>query len=202
VRSQVATFIAAGFETTARLLFWTAYLLALDPAEQARVRTELRAAPKRPTSLDDLSRWPGLRCVLQETLRLYPTAPVIARVTVKDDVIAGEQVRAGEQVTISPWVIHRHRRLWNEPTAFRPDRFEGKPQAHLTGGAYLPFSLGPRICIGATFAMAEATILLAALLNRYELSLQSDRQVMPIANASIRPDHAPRFRLTPVRTAA
>ena len=202
VRSQVATFIAAGFETTARLLFWTAYLLALDPAEQARVRTELRATPKRPTSLDDLSRWPGLRCVLQETLRLYPTAPVIARVTVKDDVIAGEQVRAGEQVTISPWVIHRHRRLWNEPTAFRPDRFEGKPQAHLTGGAYLPFSLGPRICIGATFAMAEATILLAALLNRYELSLQSDRQVMPIANASIRPDHAPRFRLTPVRTAA
>jgi cytochrome P450 len=199
IRSQVATFIAAGFETTARLLFWTAYLLALDRAEQARVREELDASPQAPASLDDLSRWPRLRCVLQETLRLYPTAPVIARLAVADDRIAGEQIRAGEQVTVSPWVIHRHRRLWEEPTAFRPERFEGKPQAHLTGGAYLPFSLGPRICIGATFAMAEATVLLVALLSRYEVSLRSDRPVMPIANASIRPDHATRFRLTPVR---
>jgi cytochrome P450 len=199
IRSQVATFIAAGFETTARLMFWTAYLLALDPAEQARVRQELQAAPEQPTSLDDLARWPRLRCVLQETLRLYPTAPVIARLALADDVIAGEQVRAGEQVTVSPWVIHRHHRLWDDPATFRPARFEGKPQAHLQGGAYLPFSLGPRVCIGASFAMAEATVLLAALLNRYQLSLESDRPAMPIANASIRPDHAPVFRLTPVQ---
>ena len=140
--------------------------------------------------------------MLQEALRLYPTAPIIARLAVAEDVIAGERVRPGEQVTVAPWVIHRHQRLWDDPAAFRPERFEGRPQAHLQGGAYLPFSLGPRVCIGATFAVAEASILLTALLGRFELSLEGERLVTPVASASIRPDHAPAFRLTPVRTAA
>lgn len=198
VRSQIATFLAAGFETTSRLLFWTVYLLTLDPAEQARVRAELTADPGPATTLADLQRWPRLRCLLQESLRLYPPVPLIIRRALADDRAGEVRVSAGQQVTISPWVMHRHRRLWDDPGAFRPERFEGKPQAHLTGGAYLPFSAGPRTCIGASFAMAEATVLLSALLRRFEITLPDPRPVMPVAVVSIQPDHQPRFRLTPV----
>ena len=191
IRSQVATFIAAGFETTARLLFWAAYLLALDPAEQDRVHDSLGPA----TSGEDVSRVPALRSVLQETLRLYPTAPIITRLALADDEVAGERVRAGDRVTISPWLVHRHRRLWDEPSAFKPERFAEKPNAYLTDDAFLPFSKGPRVCIGAGFALAEASVVLAALLRRYRLLPADGPPAMPVAVVSIRPDRPYAFRL-------
>ena len=190
-----ATMIFGGFETTARLLFWACYLLTLDRPEQERLRSEVTAfAPDRVMSLDDLANWPRLRMTLLETLRLYPPVPHIIREAVADDEIAGEPVQAGTQVWVSPWVLHRHRRFWDQPTAFLPERFAGKPLSWTANGAYLPFGSGPRTCIGATFAMAEAQIMLAKLLGRYRMILRGgSRPVLPVARVTTEPSFAPPF---------
>jgi cytochrome P450 len=198
VRDQCGTMLVAGYETTARLLFWTAYLLTLDTAEQARLRAEVRSfPPERVARLDDLDHWPRLRQTLLESLRLYPPVAHIAREAIADDVIAGEPVRPGAQVWISPWVIHRHRKFWEHPTAFMPNRFEGKPSPWSSGGTFLPFGTGPRICIGATFALAEAQIMLAALLSRFAITLTDRRPVLPAATVTMAPSYEPRFILEP-----
>jgi cytochrome P450 len=196
VRDQCSTMIVAGYETTARLLFWATYLLTLDVAEQDRLRTELTAfAPARVSSLDDLLNWPRLRQVLFEALRLYPPAAYISREASADDVVAGEPVRVGTQAWISPWVLHRHRKFWDNPTAFTPDRFTGKLSPWTGGGPFLPFGAGPRICIGATFAMTEAHIMLATLLSRFRVTLDAARPVMPVARITTAPSYEPWFRL-------
>jgi cytochrome P450 len=196
VRDQSATMLLAGFETTSRLLFWAAYLLTLDVAEQMRLRTEIAAfPPERVTELDDLLNWPRLRQTLLEALRLYPPIPHIGRVAGVDDVVWGEKVRRGTQVWISPWVIHRHRKFWNNPSAFMPDRFAGKPSPWTPSGPFLPFGGGPRVCIGATFAMAEAQIMLATFLSRFNIALDVPRPVMPVATLTTAPSFEPMFRL-------
>ncbi|MBO9543626.1 cytochrome P450 [Caulobacter sp.] len=198
IRDQCSSMLAAGFETTSRLLFWATYLLALDPVTQSRVRAEVAAFPsERVASLDDLKVWPLLRSVLFETLRLYPTAPMIARQAQEADEVLDCPVVPGCQITISPWVMHRHRKLWDAPTAFRPERF--LDQAHPWGiEAFMPFGAGPRVCIGAGFALAEAQIVLASLLERFEVAMASDRPVIPRASITLGPDHEPEFVLTPI----
>ena len=196
VRDQCATMIFGGHETTARLLFWASYLLTLDHGEQARLRAEVAAfPPERVATLGDLSHWPRLRLVLLETLRLYPPVPILVREPIEDDVIMGEPVRRGVQVYVVPWVLHRHRKHWQHPTAFIPDRFAGQSSPWTSGGAYLPFGAGPRICIGAAFALAEAQIMLATLLQRYALTIESNRPVMPVGRLTIQPSYAAMFRL-------
>ena len=196
VRDQCATFIFGGFETTARLLFWASYLLTLDLAEQERLRTEVATfSPERLSSLDDLANWPRSRLTLLETLRLYPPVAHLVREPVADDKIMGELVKVGSQIWISPWVMHRHRKFWQQPTAFMPERFAGKASPWTTIGAYLPFGSGPRICIGATFAMAEAQIIMATLLRRYRIIRADSRPVLPVARVTIEPSFAPMFRL-------
>jgi cytochrome P450 len=196
IRDQCSSMLAAGFETTSRLLFWAVYLLALDPTTQDRVRAEVQAFPvERVTSLDDLKAWPLLRSVLFETLRLYPSVPLIAREAVNADEVLGCTVIPGCMVTISPWLMHRHRKLWDDPTAFRPDRFIDQP--HPWGNeAFVPFGAGPRVCIGAGFALAEAQIILASLLARFRIAMAADRPVLPRASITLGPDHEPDFRLT------
>jgi len=196
VRDQCATMLIAGYETTARLLFWATYLLTLDAAEQNRLRGELTAyPPERVRKLDHLLNWPRLRQTLLEALRLYPPVAYIAREAIADDIVAGEPIRSGTQVWISPWVIHRHRRFWDHPTAFMPDRFAGKPSPWTSGGAFLPFGVGPRICIGAIFALAEAQIMLATLLSRFKVTLDDWRPVLPVATVTTAPSHEPLFQL-------
>ena len=196
VRDQCATFIFGGFETTARLLFWASYLLTLDLAEQERLRTEVAAfSPGRLSSLDDLANWPRLRMTLLETLRLYPPVAHLVREAVADDEIMGEPVKARSQIWISPWVVHRHRKFWEQPTAFLPERFAGKASPWTANGAYLPFGAGPRICIGATFAMAEAHIVMAMLLRRYRIIRADLRPVFPVSRVTIEPSFTPMFRL-------
>jgi cytochrome P450 len=196
VRDQCATMIFAGYETTGRLLFWASYLLTLDHGEQARLRAEVAAfPPDRVATLDDLGHWPRLRLVLLEALRLYPPAYILVREPIEDDVIMGEPVRRGVQVYVSPWVLHRHRKHWQHPTAFMPERFAGQSSPWASGGAYLPFGAGPRICIGAVFALAEAQIMLATVLERYTLAIKSRRPVMPIGRLTIQPSYAPMFEL-------
>jgi cytochrome P450 len=196
IRDQCAGMIFGGFETTARLLFWAAYLLTLDRAEQARLEAEIAAfPPDRVATLDDLSHWPRLRMVLLETLRLYPPVPLLNRRPVANDEIMGEPVGPRTQVWISPWVMHRHRAHWTDPTAFMPERFAGKPAPWTTNGAYLPFGAGSRTCVGAAFAMAEAQIMMAALLARFRMTLDNGPTVMPVGRLTIEPSRAPLFRI-------
>ena len=199
IRDQVSTFIGAGFETTARVLFWTVFLLSLDPAEQARLRAEVRAfPPDRLQSLADLNRWPRLRAVLLESMRLYPPAPLYTRMAMAEDEVCGRRVEPGTIVMISPWLIHRHKLLWDRPEAFIPDRFEGKAQDYLTNGAYIPFGAGPRICIGAAFSLCEASLILAMLLERFAVTLDDDRKITPVSIITTMPDIEPWFRLEPL----
>jgi cytochrome P450 len=131
---------------------------------------------------------------VNEALRLYPPAAAIARVSVAADQVSGVTIPGGSLIMISPWVLHRHVRLWNEPDAFDPTRFLGdKPQAHRF--AYMPFGAGPRICVGAQFALAEAGLVLAMLTRRFEFALADDTPVLPITVITTQPDHPALFRL-------
>jgi cytochrome P450 len=199
VRDQCATMLLAGFETTSRLLFWACYLLCLDQTEQVRLRAEIAAfPPAQASTLDDLSRWPSVREMLLETLRLYPSVPLLTREAIEHDTVLGIKIKPGAQIFISPWVIHRHRKYWEQPNAFIPARFKDKPQPW-TSGSFMPFGAEPRICIGAAFAMAKAEIMLATLLSRFRISLADTAPELPIGRITTMPGHEPQFRLEAVR---
>ncbi|MEQ1754928.1 MAG: cytochrome P450 [Micropepsaceae bacterium] len=196
VRDQCATMFFAGSETTARLMFWASYLLTLDRNEQARVQAEIAAhPPDRIRTLKDLDNWPRLKNLLYEALRLYPPLPHIMREAIGKDRIADFDVAPRDQIWASAWVMHRHRKFWENPTAFMPDRFAGKSAPWVQIPAYVPFGVGPRICIGLNFALAEAQIVLAHLLQRYGLGTGA-RPVMPVGRVTTEPDHEPMFGLT------
>ena len=197
VRDQVATMILAGHETTAVLLFWAIYLLALAPDLQDQVAREAQGADlTAPAGCAQDGRLPLIRAVIDETMRLYPPAFVIVRRALQADSVAGAEIAAGDIVMISPWVLHRHRRLWNDPYAFDPGRFlPGAPA--IPRYAYLPFGVGPRVCIGAHFALTEAVLALARIVGRFRISLADARPVLPAAVVTTQPEHAPDFTLIP-----
>ncbi|MGC2781912.1 MAG: cytochrome P450 [Bradyrhizobium sp.] len=189
---EVATMILAGHETTATALFWALYLLALDPANQEQLAREVRAA----TDLSDPDGLPFTRAVIDETLRLYPPAFLIARAATGPDRIAEFQVKRGDVVLIAPWLLHRHERLWQRPNAFMPDRFmPGAPAPERF--AYLPFGAGARVCIGAHFALVEAMLALARLVDAFRIELVDRAPVMPVGVVTTQPDRSPLFRITP-----
>jgi len=165
IRDQSATMFFAGSETTARLMFWAVHLLTLDLAEQQPLLSEIAAfPPDRVQTLEDLANWPRLRNVLLEALRLYPPLPHHLRQANGPDTISGMSVAANDHLWASAWIMHRHRKFWQNPTAFMPDRFAGKSAPWVQMPAYIPFGVGPRICIGLHFALSEAQIVLAHLL--------------------------------------
>ena len=196
IRDQTATMLAAGFETTARTAFWTLYLLARDPAEQVAIRAEIAAAPPSRSLAGAPKAWPRLRLAILEAMRLYPPAPMLFRTALEDDRLLDREVPRGSVIVIAPWIIHRHTLLWDRPEAFIPSRFEGREREYLAGGAYLPFGAGPRICIGAAFALTEAAIMMAMLLERFSLELDDDRELMPKSVITTMPSIDPWFRLT------
>ena len=197
IGDEVATLLATGFGNSGRLMFWTAYLLSRDSGEQARVREEVsRAPPADVRSLDDLQRWPRLMCVMLEALRLYPPVHVLVRVAEAADEIGGMEIAPGAVIAVSPWVMHRHRALWEHPEVFMPERFAGLRRGGPSDNAYLPFGAGPRVCIGATFGMTEAMLMLAQLFERYETTLDDDRPLMPVSIVTTAPSIEPLFRLT------
>lgn len=192
---QVATMILAGHETTATALFWSLYLLSLDLATQDQLADEARANGAHQAGELDITRLKFTRAVLDEALRLYPPAFLIARAALGPDTVAGEAVQKRDVILIAPWLLHRHEKLWENPNAFMPQRF-------LTGAAqpdrfaYLPFGVGPRVCIGAQFALTEATLALAKILANYRVEITSTKPVMPLGVVVTAPDHAPEFRVT------
>jgi cytochrome P450 len=189
---EVATMILAGHETTATALFWALYLLALDPESQETLAREAKAAVGAP----DMERLPFTRAVVDETLRLYPPAFLIARAAAGSDELSGHPVRRGDVVLIAPWLLHRHERLWQAPNAFLPERFmPGAPPPQRF--AYLPFGAGARVCIGAHFALVEATLALARLIAAFKVELVDRLPVTPVGVVTTQPNRSPMFRITP-----
>jgi cytochrome P450 len=190
IRAQVVTVFMAGHETTALALTWTWYLLALHPAALAQLEAELEAVlGARPPHPDDVANLVYARMVVEEALRLYPPAHTMSRQALGPDEVSGRRVRKGSIVFIVPWLLHRNRRLWHEPDLFRPERFAPERAETRPRFAYLPFGAGPRVCIGAAFALTEAIVMLAALARRFRPRLVPGRPVEPCGLITLRPRH-------------
>jgi cytochrome P450 len=191
---EVATMILAGHETTATALFWSLYLLALDPATQEVVAAEV----KNPTAaaVTEIERLKFTRAVIDETMRLYPPAFLIARAASAPDTMAGREVRKGDLILIAPWILHRHEKLWCDPNCFIPQRFM-PPAPPPDRFAYLPFGVGARVCIGAQFALVEATLALARLIRAFRVELVDNAPVMPVGLVTTQPDRSPLFAVIP-----
>ncbi len=191
LRDQLATLLLAGHATTAVTLFWALTLLSRAPEEQSRLAHEVADIDLNADTLPKLVR---TRAVINETLRLYPPAFAMARVSIQQDRAGDITIPPGTLLVIAPWVLHRHRHLWRDPQVFDPDRFmpDASPPPRF---AYLPFGVGPRVCVGAQFALTEATVMLAALIQQFEVSMDPQEVVMPCAVVTTQPDHPPRFHL-------
>jgi len=190
---QVATMILAGHETTATTLFWALYLLALDPPTQEQLAAEVSSMAGVGTL--DVERLKFTRAVIDEAMRLYPPAFLIARAAGGPDTIAGLPVRKRDVIMIAPWLLHRHERLWRDPNAFVPARFmTGTPPDRF---AYLPFGVGPRVCIGAHFALVEATLALARIIGAFRVALADKEPVMPVGVVTTQPNRSPMFAIAP-----
>jgi unspecific monooxygenase len=196
---EVATMIVAGHETTAVALFWSLFLLAGAPEIQERLAEEVAGADLEPDNA--AGALPGLtycRAVVQEALRLYPPAFTLGRLAIADDIAGGVPIKAGTIVLIAPWVLHRHERLWPQPEVFDPTRFiPGAPPPDRF--AYLPFGIGPRVCIGAQFALTEATLVLATVIQNFRVERADDAPVSLRAIVTTQPDRPAPFLLHPRR---
>jgi len=189
LRDEISTLILAGHETTAVTLFWCLYLAALYPEAQDAIAAEAAGV-----TLDSAGALPATRAHVDEALRLYPPAFLIIRQALSADEVAGRAVAPGTMMVISPWVLHRHRKLWAAPDMFDPGRFmPGAPAVDRF--AYLPFGAGPRICVGASFALTEAVLVLARLLRRFRVRLCGDGAVLPRGLVTTQPDRVVRFTL-------
>jgi cytochrome P450 len=188
LRSEAAVIFMAGHETTANSLAWTWYLLSQAPDAEAQLQAELDTvlAGRAPT-LDDVPKLVYTRAVFEEALRLYPPVPLLARQALQDEVIRGRKIKAGSILMVVPWLLHRHKRLWDKPDHFMPERFLPGNAASRPKGAYVPFSIGPRICAGAAFGLTEAILCLATLAQRFELRLVPGTVVEPVCRLTLRP---------------
>lgn len=187
LRDNLLTFIVAGHETTALTLSWSLYLCAFAPGEQENAAEEARRVlGDRPATAEDVPALPRIRRIVDEALRLYPPAALVSRTARAEDELCGREVRPGDTVMIPIYALHRNRLLWDDPDAFRPARFSD-PKA-VDRYAYLPFGDGPRICIGASFAIQEAVIILATLLARFRFRRVPGREPKPVMIITLRPE--------------
>lgn len=184
LRDNLLTFIIAGHETTALTLAWALYLCAFDPEVQERAAAEARAAlGDRAATAEDMGALPYIARVVNEALRLYPPAAFLSRTAQAEDRLCGRDVLPGDTVMLPIYALHRHKLLWERPDSFDPDRFETPPDRY----AFLPFGAGPRICIGASFALQEAVIILATLLARFRFDLTPATAPEPRMILTLRP---------------
>jgi cytochrome P450 len=184
---QVAIFFLAGHETSASALAWALYLLALYPEWQDKVAAEAEAVfGRRAPEFGDMARLRVTRDVFRETLRLYPPVPMMVRETACPERFRDRDIPRGAQVVISPWHLHRHERLWDNPDGFDPARYGTDNGKTCLREAFIPFSAGQRVCTGAGFAMIEGPLLLAMLVRAYRLSPVAGRAPMPVAHLTVR----------------
>ena len=197
LRDNLLTFIVAGHETTALSLAWAWYLLAFDPEIQSRAQDEVTRQIGRggTATAEDIADLPLTRAVIDESLRLYPPAALISRTAMQNDRLLDREIRKGDTIIIPVYALHRHKVLWDSPDAFQPDRWlSGKPERY----SYLPFGEGPRVCIGAAFAIQEAVIILATLMARFRFTPVAGRDPTPKMILTLRPEGGVWLEATPL----
>mgnify|MGYP001792121099 CR=1 FL=1 len=188
LRDNLLTFIVAGHETTALSLAWSFYLCAFDQEVQERARKEVQSVMQgRAATGEDIDQLPFIRQIIEEALRLYPPAGVVSRTARKADDLNGAEIRPGDTVMIPIYALGRHKLLWDDPDCFVPERFADRKS--IDRYAYLPFGDGPRICIGASFALQEAVIILATLLSRFRFTPVAGRDPKPVMILTLRPEN-------------
>ncbi len=196
LRDEVLTFLLAGHETTAVSLSWTWYLLSQHPEAEQKLHEELsQVLGGRTPQLEDLPRLSYTDKVVKESMRLFPPAWSLARTVAKEVELAGYKLPVGSNVVMSPWILHRDPRFFELPEQFNPDRWTADSAQHLPKFAYFPFGGGPRLCIGASFAVMEANLLLAAIAQRFQLRLVSGHRVETLPSITLRPRHGMRVSL-------
>lgn len=196
VRDEVMTLLLAGHETTALALTYTFFLLAQHPDVERRLLDELdETLGGDPPTVEQVRDLPYLETVVEESMRLYPPVPGIVREATARDEIAGYTIPEGATISINQWSVHRDPRFYDDPMAFRPDRWTDEMRADLPRLAYFPFSAGPRRCVGDRFAMLEAKVVLATLLQRYHLELVSSPELDLVATITARPQKPVKMRV-------
>jgi cytochrome P450 len=196
LRDEVMTLFLAGHETTANALSWTFWLLSLNPEVEHELAEELaRVLGGRPPTTSDLPTLPYVECVLKESMRLYPPAGVVGREAIAECEVGGYRMAAGTTALMSQWIVHRDHRYHEDPERFDPDRWTAQYEKALPRFAYFPFGGGPRQCIGASFAMTEACLILAAVAQRFKMELAPGQRVEPYASITLRPEKGIRMTL-------
>lgn len=189
LRDEAITLLLAGHETTALALSWAWFLLGQHPDAEARMAAEIaEVLGDRPATADDLLRLKFTESVVMEAMRLYPPAWAIGRESTQAFELSGYSFAPGTTIFIIPWVLHRDPRNFQEPEAFRPERWMGNLARELPRFAYMPFGGGPRVCIGQRFAMIEAVLVLTTMVQRFSMEWQSDRKVTPFPSITLRPN--------------
>jgi cytochrome P450 len=197
LRDEILTFLLAGHETTAVSLSWTWYLLSQHPDVEQKLHQELRQVlDGRTPQLEDLPRLPYADKVVKESMRLYPPAWSLARTVTKEIDLAGYCLPVGANVVMSPWILHRDPRFFEQPEQFNPERWTAETAQRLPRFAYFPFGGGPRLCIGASFAIMEAHLLLATIAQRFQLRLLPGHPVDALPSITLRPRHGMRMSLS------
>ena len=189
LRNEIAVLFMAGHETTANSLTWIWYLLSQAPEVEAKLHAELdRVLGGRPPTLADLPKLVYARAIFDEALRLYPPVPILPREAVRDENYRGVRIPKGSLVFVVPWLLHRHKKLWDKPDHFVPERFLPENSASISKFAYIPFSIGPRICAGMSFGLTEAILCLATLAQKFKLRLIPGHVVNPVCRLTLRPE--------------
>ena len=188
IRNEAAVIFMAGHETTANTLAWTWYLVSQAPWVAERLRTELaEVLGGREPTLADVPKLPYARAIIEETLRLYPPVPILARQAMAEATIDGHKISKGALVLVVPWLLHRNPNLWEDADHFKPERFLPGSGAKPSKYGYVPFSIGPRVCAGLSFGLTEAILCLAVLAQAYELRLARGTDVQPVCRLTLRP---------------
>jgi len=198
LRTQVMTLMLAGYETTASALTWTWHLLTQNLETMDRLRNEVHETLQgRPPHYSDLERMPFIGMVLDESLRLFPPAWTLGRRAINDDVIDGFYIPANAVIAICIYTLHRHPNFWDQPDVFIPERFSPENIKRRHKFAYIPFGAGPRQCIGNNFGLMEATLVMACVLQRFELHSIPGMDLQPQALFVLRPNRDVMMSLHP-----
>jgi cytochrome P450 len=197
LENEVAMMLLAGSETSATALTWAAYLIAAHPPAEAEILSELVRLPPGPPTAEAAATLMYTRAVLQEAMRLYPPVAVLSRQAAAPDRIRRFEVKAGDTVMAVPWLLHRHAMWWDQPHAFRPERFLPEAARRQPKFTYIPFGVGPRICAGAAFGMAEMPVFLATMLRRFRLRLPAGWAPVPQCRLTLRPKDGMRLLIEP-----
>ena len=189
LRNETAVLFMAGHETTANSLAWCWFLLSQAPEVEAKMHRELDSVlGGRTPTLADVPKLVYTRAIFDEALRLYPPVPILPREAVQDDNFKGVRIERGSLIFVVPWLLHRHKRLWDKPDHFSPERFLPENAKGISKFAYIPFSIGPRICAGMSFGLTEAILCLATLAQSFQLRLKAGHKVMPLCRLTTRPE--------------